>query len=169
MAQKEKFNPFVYIKGVPGRGKEVITELLKKSGNLRIPPDFGFSSVYYLSGSFGNNPSCIYYMNPLGEGIGITRIEELSEERLNFLNSNYTEISLSKPILDEKEREYLSAVIRPWRNRVTSITKVCIDSERSFIGMKIEDSDASWLPYFKGGMYKGMEADREYTLKELNL
>ena len=168
MEQKEKSNPLVYIKGVDGRGKEVITKLIRESGKSEKSMGL-YLSDSFVSDSFGTDPSYIYYMNPFGDGIQVIRLRGLSTAQFDFFNSHYTEIFLSKPILDEKEREYLSAVIRPWRNRVTSITKVCIDSERSFIGMKIEDSDASWLPYFKGGMYKGMEADREYTLKELNL
>ena len=163
MEQKEKSNPLVYIKGVNGRGKEVITKLIRESGKSEE------SMGLYLSDGFRTDPSYIYYMNPFGDGIQATRLRGLSTAQFDFFNSHYTEIFLSKPILDEKEREYLSAVIRPWRNRVMSITKVRVYSRGFFLVIRIEDSDASWLPYFKGGMYEGMETNREYTLKELNL
>ena len=163
MEQKEKSNPLVYIKGVNGRGKEVITKLIRESGKSEK------SMGPYLSDSFGTDPSYIYYMNPFGDGIRAIRLRVLSTAQFDFFNSHYTEIFLSKPILDEKEREYLSAVIRPWRNRVTSITKVRVYSKGFFLVIRLEDSDSSWLPYFKGGMYEGMETNREYTLKELNL
>ena len=168
MEQKEKSNPLVYIKGVNGRGKEVITKLIRESGKSEKSMSLYLMGLY-LSDSFGTDPSYIYYMNPFGDGIQAIRLRGLSTARFDFFNSHYTEIFLSKPILDEKEREYLSAVIRPWRNRVSSITKFRIDPRGFFLGIRIEDSDASWLPYFKGGMYEGMEDDREYTLKELNL
>lgn len=75
---------------------------------------------------------------------------------------------VEKEILDEEEKEYLSAVIRPFRDRVRFIAKRSNDEEYIFISIK---SDASLpFPFFKKGtMYKGMEADKKYTLKELDL
>lgn len=75
---------------------------------------------------------------------------------------------VEKEILDEKEKEYLSAVIRPFRDRVKYIKK--ISSDREYINVLLEDGDRLTFPYFeKGTMYKGMEADKKYTLKELGL
>lgn len=80
-----------------------------------------------------------------------------------------------EPILDDKEREYLSAVIKPYKNYVTGIVKICnsYDKNRYFIRIvsknegRIEYVD---LPWFKGNtMYKGMINFKEYTLKELGL
>ena len=142
----------------------MIAELLKKSG---YPENL--TCLYLPRPLFGSNPFKIYYIGPFGGEIRETQLSDLSAAQLDFLNSHYTEIFLPKPILDEKEREYLSAVIRPWRDSVTSIMKVRVDSEGFFLGIRIKDSDFSCLPYFKGGMYEGMETNREYTLKELNL
>lgn len=171
MEQKEKFNPFVYIKGIPRRGKEVIAELLKKSG---YPENL--TCLYLPRPLFGSNPFKIYYIGPFGDEIRETRLSDLSAAQLDFLNSHYTEIFLSKPILDEKEREYLSAVIRPWRDSVESITKQivnytvnCIPTKNYSLKIRIKNDYMTWLPSFKGGMYEGMETNREYTLKELNL
>lgn len=71
-------------------------------------------------------------------------------------------------ILDEEEKEYLSAVIRPFRDRVEYIKK--INNDREYIQVLLEDGDELTFPCFeKGTMYEGMEADKKYTLKELGL
>ena len=82
---------------------------------------------------------------------------------------------IKKPILDETEREYLSAVIKPFRNRVKYITKFrgVFDNEFIEIG-HVMDNEAELyyieLPLFKKGtMYKGMEIKKEYTLDDLGL
>ena len=75
----------------------------------------------------------------------------------------------NKPILDDVEKEYLSAVIRPFKNRIRDIVKRNFDSEKSYIVIHI-NSESFYFPYFKKGtMYEGMEADKQYTLKELGL
>ena len=71
-------------------------------------------------------------------------------------------------ILDEVEKEYLRAVIKPFRKRMT-----CIKKSRyfnyEFIILNL-DNDGIFLPSFKKGkMYKGMKEDKEYTLEELGL
>ncbi len=73
-----------------------------------------------------------------------------------------------EPILDEEERKYLSAVIRPFRDKVLYIKKSrCADGEYIFIELKVEIIN---LPLFeKDTMYKGMEVNKDYTLKELGL
>lgn len=75
---------------------------------------------------------------------------------------------VEKEILDEKEKEYLSAVIRPFRDRVEYIKK--ISGDREYINVLLEDGDEIVFPYFeKDTMYKGMELNKKYTLKELDL
>lgn len=74
---------------------------------------------------------------------------------------------LEKEILDEEEKEYLSAVIRPFKDRIEFIAKRRMFDDYICIGL---NDEAISLPYFKKGtMYKGMEADKKYTLKELGL
>ena len=74
---------------------------------------------------------------------------------------------VEKEILDEKEKEYLSAVIRPFRDRVNYIAKRRMFDDSICIGL---NDEAISLPYFKKGtMYKGMELYKKYTLKELGL
>ena len=82
---------------------------------------------------------------------------------------NWLEDEYKEPILNEKEKEYLSAVIKPWRDKVKSIAKyrhsveveyICIELSCKYIG----------FPSFKAGtMYKGMEPGRGYTLEELKI
>lgn len=75
-------------------------------------------------------------------------------------------------ILDEAERKYLSAVIKPFRDEIHEIIKhntangkfqwICFTGENEY--------DGFYLPNFKAGtMYKGMEVGRKYTLEELGL
>lgn len=79
------------------------------------------------------------------------------------------DLELIKEILNEKEKEYLGNVIKPFRNRVTFIEK---DSSRfgEFISIGIKDDTNICLPIFnKDTMYKKMESDKKYTLSELGL
>lgn len=75
-------------------------------------------------------------------------------------------------ILTEKENAYLSAVIKPFRERVECIEKIKTfysGKEYIYFTMKKND-DYCELPAFeKGTMYKGMEIDKAYTLEELGL
>lgn len=98
-----------------------------------------------------------------------------NRDRVNYLKEQLKQLKEknkreeNKPILDEKEREYLSAVIRPFRNKIVSISKEECCNEDYFINIELEN-DALIFPYFKKGtMYKGMELEKQYTLKELGL
>ena len=75
-------------------------------------------------------------------------------------------------ILTDKEKAYLSAVIKPFRKNIESVKKLenyYTAQEYIRIAMK-KGTDYCSLPWFcKGTMYKGMEAYREYTLEELGL
>ena len=73
-------------------------------------------------------------------------------------------------ILDDAEKRYLSAVIKPFRNKVKVISKGYSDLDKEFIVIRCKDGDEACLPYFKvGTMYKGMETNKEYSLEELGL
>lgn len=77
-----------------------------------------------------------------------------------------------KEILDEEEKKYLSAVIKPFKNRVEYIIKKpsLYNSTAKYIVIKLINDDRIMLPYFdKRTMYKGMEIYKEYTLEELGL
>lgn len=71
-------------------------------------------------------------------------------------------------ILDDAEKRYLSAVIRPFRDSVRGIEKaenspyemICIDTKYRYM---------VFPPFDKGTMYKGMKTGWRYTLEELGL
>ncbi len=86
------------------------------------------------------------------------------------------EIEKVPEILDEKEKEYLSIIIKPFKERVNYIEKMSIfNNEFIIINVKnykseINNNDNLILPEFKRStMYKNMELRKQYTLKELNL
>lgn len=75
------------------------------------------------------------------------------------------------PILNDTEREYLAAVIKPFRKEIASISKFQTwDESSQYIYIEMKDSHIATLPVFpKGTMYKGMKDGRHYSLKELGL
>lgn len=98
-----------------------------------------------------------------------------NRDKVNYLKKQLKQLKeenkkeKNKPILDDEEKEYLNAVIRPFKNRISNIVKRNFDSEKSYIVIHI-NSESFYFPYFKKGtMYEGMEADKQYTLKELCL
>ena len=84
-----------------------------------------------------------------------------------FLNQT---IEVEVPdILDEKEKEYLSYVIKPFRHRILCIYKIK-SVNKYCIAIRLIDNDVMYFPYYVNpNMYNGLELDRKYTLKELGL
>ncbi len=75
-------------------------------------------------------------------------------------------------ILDDKEKEYLRKVIKPFRKRIKYISLKNSVGEYNavYIAVYLENDDSMTLPNFKNGtMYKNMEVKKRYTLKELGL
>ena len=71
-------------------------------------------------------------------------------------------------ILDDKEKKYLTNVIRPFRYRVRYIAKRGVSPEE-YIDITLKD-DNIYLPNFKENtMYKNMKLFKHYTLEELGL
>ena len=92
-----------------------------------------------------------------------------------LLQGEISIIKLPKQILDDIEREYLSNIIKPFRKNIITIKKIDY-YEHEYIEIfiyrpgEIVSCEEISLPYFnKGEMYKGMEINKEYTLKELGL
>lgn len=74
-----------------------------------------------------------------------------------------------EPVLDEVERKYLSDVIKPFGHRVSYIVKRK-NGSGYYIAVILNNFDVMNLPYFtRNTMYKGMEVNRNYKLKELGL
>lgn len=100
-----------------------------------------------------------------------------SIKEFEILHPSYKVLKLERPqtiykfkeVLDAKEKEYLSAVIRPFKGRVDYIKKFYIKG-KEFICIYLKNNEDIDFPYFKKGtMYKGMKLDKRYTLKELGL
>ena len=76
-------------------------------------------------------------------------------------------------ILSNTEKKYLSAVIKPFRDKVDFICKVNTIKKYGYQNIVIGIGDSStdiYLPPFKSEtMYKGMKAGHEYTLEELGI
>lgn len=111
----------------------------------------------------------------------VFRLEDIEyvvkQKHFKSLPSNYTgtiEVKngfiQEKEILDEAEKRYLKAVIRPFKNRVINIVKENCCDGNCYISISLNNAEEIFLPNFKKGtMYNGMEEDKEYTLKELRL
>ena len=74
------------------------------------------------------------------------------------------------PILDDVEKAYLSAVIKPFRKNIKYIAKYTFSIEAEYVKICLNCNDYIVFPNFKKGkMYKGMKTNKEYTLEELGL
>ncbi len=100
------------------------------------------------------------------DSCGSKTCDECRKENMQWLLEEYKE-----QILDDVEKKYLSAVIKPFRDKVKYMLKNSCNEE--FISIVLEDKERREyfnFPYFKKGtMYQGMEAGKEYTLEELGL
>lgn len=73
-------------------------------------------------------------------------------------------------ILTDKEKAYLSAVIKPFRDRVKYITKYIYPAKEEYLLIVMHNGERMSFPTFKKEtMYKGMKVYKEYTLEELGL
>ena len=111
------------------------------------------------------------------DGYYITSIEQTRECDNCIDNTIHTiriGVELKKreiKILDKEEKEYLEAVVKPFKNRVIAINCHALSFDGAYIMIELEKPfDSIDLPRFeKGTMYKGMELNKEYTLEELGL
>lgn len=92
--------------------------------------------------------------------------KECKKNIMNWLLEEYKE-----PVLDDAEREYLSAVIKPFRKMIAYIVKAQdFDDGKQCIRIILQNGDGMHFPYLDDdAMYKGMEVNKDYSLKELGL
>lgn len=97
---------------------------------------------------------------------------------LNDRDLNYGSWEIYKEsILNEEEKEYISNVIKPFKNRVCYIIKCDVllfsDSEDYIrICVKSRNKQGHYInlpPFVKGSMYNNMRSWYKYSLKELGL
>ena len=73
-------------------------------------------------------------------------------------------------ILDEAEKRYLKAVIRPFRARMKYIMKEDINyATKEYIRIDLGREMINLPKFDSGSMYKGMKLNKGYTLEELGL
>lgn len=103
---------------------------------------------------------------------GQKNIDVIKVERPTRYETVYERVEEDKKeILDETEREYLKAVIKPFKKRVKFIRKTESNMlfEKELLQIQLNDDDIA-LPYFeKNTMYKGMKLDKDYSLEELGI
>ncbi|MBF1085987.1 hypothetical protein [Solobacterium sp.] len=97
---------------------------------------------------------------------------EVSKKFFEWLEED-DEKEYKPQILTEKEKAYLSAVIKPFRKDIEYIEKRVFISNplhSEYIRIYFKYNETLLLPNFpRGTMYKGMELNEEYTLEELGL
>lgn len=95
-----------------------------------------------------------------------TFCEDCKEHFFKWLLSEAEE-----PILDEVEKKYLSAAIRPFRKMIAYIVKAQdFDDGKQCIRIILQNGDGMHFPYLDDdAMYKGMEVNKDYSLEELGL
>ena len=103
----------------------------------------------------------------------IEKIKFLSEtsatQAMNAIGE-WLEEEYKPAILDDVEKAYLSAVIKPFRDRVKYITKYIYPAKEEYLLIVMYNGERMSFPTFKKEtMYKGMKVYEEYTLEELGL
>ena len=117
---------------------------------------------------------CVNHLN--NKGICFKNCKVCKQKAIEWLLSEY-----KAPILDDVEKEYLSAVIKPFRKMRAYIVKAqnfddgkqCIRKRKdprkgkNYIKIEFCDGDRMFFPNLSNdAMYKGMELGRKYTLEE---
>ena len=131
-----------------------------------IKNGYKFSDLHF---SFDNNGDTVISLNDkiLARGQYIPSVKR-------WLDKEHEQES----ILSNAEKKYLSAVIKPFRDKVNFICKVnyynnpevdVYKAQHIVIGLN-DNSPEVVLPLFKAGtMYKGMETGHVYILEDLGL
>lgn len=103
------------------------------------------------------------------ESIIFSREMKPNETGSNAYNA-WLEQEYKPPILDDVEKDYLSSVIKPFRNEVECIVKYMFSEEKEFLAICLHNGEEITLPIFiRRTMYKGMKSRKEYTLEDLGL
>lgn len=117
-----------------------------------------------------NNPSQVFKILD-GTNVVFEKPILLNRAHLSLFLS-WLEEEYVPDILTDKEKAYLSAVIKPFRKDVKYIVKFKrYSDQKEYIYMTMKkDDDYCTLPVFeKGTMYKGMEVGKKYGLEELGI
>lgn len=117
-----------------------------------------------------NNPSQVF---KILDGTNVVSEKPILLNRAHLsLFLSWLEEEYVPDILTDKEKAYLSAVIKPFRKDIESVKKLeNYYTAQAYIRIAMKKgTDYCSLPWFrKDTMYKGMEAYKVYTLGELGL
>ena len=122
--------------------------------------------------TFVDGSKTIIGIGKIGDGLTIEEIERHYDVKIKEVvrPRYYLKVYTRNKILDEAEKRYLRAVIRPFKDRVEYINKQAGHGGQEFIHIDISYFDSVNLPYFeKGTMYKKMGLSKKYTVEELGL
>ena len=99
-------------------------------------------------------------------GVCPDNCKDCKKAAMEWLLEEYKE-----PVLDDVEKEYLSAVIKPFRKKIAYIVKdQDFDDGKQCIRIILQNGDGMRFPYFDDdAMYKGMKENKKYSLEELDL
>jgi hypothetical protein len=141
-------------------------DLLNSIMNNTQPKEITFKSLNtnYESDKYYWDDGCKQYRD-IRRGPAIVTIGE------KIANDVIVEYNVS--ILTAQEKQYISNVIKPFRDKVTGIIKLPGESNKEYIEIIFKDgSSISFIdlpPFEKNTMYTGMERSHHYILKELEI
>ena len=117
-----------------------------------------------LNAETGNITCCVY--DDILHLVCIGNCVECKKHAMEWLLEEY-----KAQILDDGEKAYLSAVIKPFREKVSYISKFrTLDDNSQYIYINMKYNRKCTLPIFpRDSMYKGMIEGKHYSLKELGL
>lgn len=131
----------------------------------------GLKKMVFENKLYGSNHfvSLTYYTEDLKDANGDEEYDIVKVERPVQYE---TVFERKEEILNETEKRYLASVIKPFKNKIETIEKTIKigDSSLCYLIMLLKNNDMANLPNFKkNSMYKGMEVNKKYSLKELGL
>ena len=151
--------------------KNVVSRMLDFRGKIvRIEKVFK-NCCYRIEGDYEEWAWTDEMLEPLTE----EDIKEYLEECVkDFKDYNIKfELNKKESILTEEEKEYLSAVIRPFRDRVRYIEKRSEGDQYILISLRLDEKpycENFLLPFFKADtMYNEMILFKQYSLEELDI
>ena len=113
-----------------------------------------------------NNPSQVFKILD-GTNVVFEKPILLNRAHLSLFLS-WLEEEYKPEILTEKEKAYLSAVIKPFIKDIKYIRK-SEGINKQCLYIKIKNDYLTFPMFDKNTMYNGMELDKSYTLEELGL
>lgn len=129
---------------------------LRKEDTVTYKTIMGNEAIYIIGNFYDNKPISFFEK----DGSKVLKVER---------PIGYKVVWEKKEILDEKEKEYLSAVIKPFKSRAAYIKKRPFYREEEWIDIRVVNENIALPTFEKDTMYKGMELNKEYTLEELGL